>query len=165
MKRLLQMSFIALFIASALHATSMLPMFLDDLTASSQAVVHGKVLAVRTEWDEDHRWIYTVYTVEPAEYVKGNLGTAFELREPGGEKDGMILHVPSVPVFQVGQEVLLFVWTGPKGHHQVTAFEQGAVEIVTDPQTGAKTTARPIPLGSVATPSPSRRPPPSCFPN
>lgn len=129
------------------QATSLLPMYLDDLTAASQTVVYGRVIASRAEWDENRQWIYTIYTVQPAEYLKGALGPVFELREPGGELDGLWMTIPSVPSFQVGQEAVLFVWTDGQGRHQVAGFEQGAVPVAADAETGVKTALRGIRLG------------------
>jgi hypothetical protein len=130
------------------RAASLIPMYLDDLTAESQTVVYGRVAAARAEWDDEHDWIYTVYTVEAAQYLKGQLGPTFELVEPGGERDGMAMLVEGVPVFKTGQDAVLFVWTDPQGRHQVTGFEQGAVGIETDAATGARIASRAIPLGS-----------------
>ena len=139
-------------IASALplsgRATTMLPMYMDDLTAASQTVVVGKVIASRTAWDEGHHMIYTTYTVAPSQYLKGQLGATFELREPGGAVDGMEMIIADAPAFQTGQDALLFVWTDPHGNHQVAAFSQGAVSIQTDAATGAQRASRAIPLGS-----------------
>lgn len=132
-------------------ATTLVPMDLDDLTVESSSVVYGKIVASRTEWDSRHTWIFTVYTVQPIEYLKGNLGTAFELSELGGELDGLSMSVPAVPSFTVGQEAVLFVWTSPQGQHQVTGFEQGALTVQRDPRTGVKTTERAIRLGSAST--------------
>lgn len=131
------------------QATTLLRMDLDDLTAESHAIVYGKVIASRTEWDANRRWIFTIYTVQPAEYLKGHLGAVFELREPGGERDGVRMSIPSVPAFEVGQEAVLFVWTDPQEQHQVIGFEQGALAVQTDPPTGWKSVGRAIRLGSV----------------
>lgn len=129
-------------------AASVLPMYLDDLTAESQTIVYGRVVASRTEWDQNRRIIYTIYTVVPTEYLKGYLGTTFELREPGGEIGGIVMHVPGVPKFSGGQEAVLFVWTDAAGRHQTSALEQGALKILTDPRTGIRQAIRGIRLGS-----------------
>ncbi|MBI3934049.1 MAG: hypothetical protein HY316_05110, partial [Acidobacteria bacterium] len=64
--------FLLLFLVPAItRATTLVPMYLDDLTSESQTVAYGKVAASRTEWDEGHNWIYTIYTIEPAQYLKG----------------------------------------------------------------------------------------------
>src|SRR5689334_1154812 len=111
MKKLLMIAALIALSTATLRSTVMSPMFMDDLTESSQTVVHGSISAKRAEWSSDHRMINTVYTVEPQEYLKGALGTSFEIREPGGELDGEGFYVASVPQFEVGQETLLFVWT------------------------------------------------------
>jgi hypothetical protein len=139
--------------ASHLAATTLIPMYLDDLTAASQTVVYGKVIGARTEWDAGHNWIYTVYTIQSSEYLKGSLGPSFELRLPGGERDGLEMLVEGVPVFQTGQEAVLFVWTAPDGRHQVTGFEQGAIHVA-QAGGGAKLAARTVALGT-ASPEPT----------
>jgi hypothetical protein len=148
MRKIISVLF-ALLAASVLgQATTLVRMNLDDLTAESQTVVYARIAASRTEWSDDHKVILTIYTVEPLEYLKGQLGTSFELRELGGEKDGLMMTVPAVPVFSVGQEEVLFVWTDPQGRHQAIGFEQGALEVRTDPATGSKTVDRALLLGS-----------------
>ncbi|MBI2820150.1 MAG: hypothetical protein HYX73_09245 [Acidobacteria bacterium] len=148
MRKLLPALLLLLVFPAVAAATTLLAMYLDDLTSESQTVAYGRVVGARTEWDTAHNWIFTVYTIQPTQYLKGNLGTSFELREPGGERDGIGMIVAGVPQFQVGQESVLFVWTDPKGFHQVIGFEQGAVLIATDSATGTKTATRSIALGS-----------------
>jgi hypothetical protein len=148
MKRWLSALLFLLILPATTPATTVLPMYLDDLTAASQTVAYGQVLASRVEWDAGHNWIFTVYTIAPVQYLKGNLGPTFELREPGGERDGVGMKVSGAPHFAVGQDAVFFIWTDPSGFHQVTAFEQGAVTIQTDPATGLQTAARSIALGT-----------------
>ena len=153
MKKITTILFLLFAMGQCVLATTLLRMDLDDLTAESHAVVFGKIVASRTEWDNAHNLIYTIYTVQPLEYLKGNLGPSFELRELGGTRDGVGMLVSSVPVFTVGQEEVLFVWTDEQGGHQVDGFEQGALEVSTDPATGQKTADRTIRLGSARTAS------------
>jgi len=129
-------------------ATTLLRMDLDDLTAASHAIVYAKIVASRTEWNNNHSMINTYYTVEATQYLKGNLGPSFELQEPGGERDGLLVRIPSVPVFRAGEEAVLFVWTDPKGKHQVIGFEQGALKVRTNFEAGEKSVDRAIRLGS-----------------
>jgi len=148
MKKITFALFLSLAMGYCAMATTLSRMDLDDLTAESHAVVHGKIVASRTEWDKNHNVIYTFYTVQPLEYLKGNLGPSFELQELGGERDGLVMTVASVPVFTVGDETVLFVWTDAQGRHQVIGFEQGSLKVQTDAQTGQKTVDRAIRLGS-----------------
>jgi len=134
--------------ARVASATTLQRMDLDDLTAQSHAVVYGKVVASRTAWDRTHSVIYTFYTVEPIVYLKGQLGRSFELQEMGGELDGLVIRVPSAPVFKVGDEEVLFVWTDALGRHLIIGMEQGALGVLTDPRTGRKMLDRSVRLGS-----------------
>jgi hypothetical protein len=139
-------------------ATTLVRLDLDDLAGESSAVVYGRIVASRVEWNQARTLIYTVYTVAPVEYLKGRLGPTFELREPGGTLDGIQLSVGGVPTFSVGQEAVLFVWTDRQGQHQVTGFEQGVFPVRTDPQTGLKVVDRVVRQGSARTASAAASP-------
>jgi len=148
MKKLALALFLLLATAPLTVATSLRRMDLDDLTAESQTIVYARIAGNRTEWDSHHKVIYTIYTIQPLQYLKGQLGPSFELRELGGVKGGLMMMLPSVPVFSVGQEQVLFVWTDPQGRHQVIGFEQGALGVHTDPLSGQKVVERSLRLGS-----------------
>ena len=139
------------FLLPRAEGTTLTRLDLDDLTAESSAVVYGKIVASRVEWNQNKTMIFTVYTVLADQYLKSALGPVFEIHEPGGVLDGLGMHVAGVPAFSVGQEAVLFVWTDKHGQHQVTGFEQGAFPIRTDPRTGAKVVDRVVRLGSVRT--------------
>ncbi|MCZ6491276.1 MAG: hypothetical protein O7A06_12195 [Acidobacteria bacterium] len=158
MKRTVPLLFLLLVLAPSALGTVLLRMDLDDLTAESHAVVYGRIVASRVEWNESRTLIYTVYTVQPLEYLKGNLGPSFELHEPGGELDGLGMQIASVPVFSVGEEAVLFVWTDARGQHQVIGFEQGVLTVQTDLATALKMVNRRIRLGSARTAASAARP-------
>ena len=56
------------------EATTLTRLDLDDLTTESSAVVYGKIVASRVEWDRNRTLLYTVYTVLAQEYFKSALG-------------------------------------------------------------------------------------------
>lgn len=137
---------LALLCASALTAPAavMQKLYLDDLVGESQVIVHATVTGARAHWDADHRYIYTTYTAQTAQYVKGFLGETFEFRQPGGMVDGQGLFVPGAPHFKAGQEVVLFLWTdGPSGAYQVNGLAQGVLNVLE--LNGAKYVDRQIP--------------------
>ena len=157
-----QIAIVLLLLGSAFlpraEATTLTRLDLDDLTFESSAVVYGKIVASRVEWNQSKTMIFTIYTVLADQYLKSALGPVFELHEPGGELDGLRMSVAGVPAFSVGEEAVLFVWTDKHGQHQVTGFERGSFPVRTDPQTGAKVVSRVVRLGSVRTPSASVSP-------
>ncbi len=158
MKRTVPVLFLLLLLAPSALGTVLLRMDLDDLTAESHAVAYAKIVASRVEWNESRTLIYTIYTVQPMEYLKGDLGPSFELHEPGGEMDGLSMAIASVPVFSVGEEAVLFVWTDARGQHQVIGFEQGVLTVQTDPATALKMANRRIRLGSARTAASAAKP-------
>jgi hypothetical protein len=153
MKQIAMLLLLCAFFAPRMESATLTRLDLDDLTEKSSAVVYGKVVSSRVEWNADRTMIFTVYTVVADQYMKSALGPIFELHEPGGAIDGLRLTVPGVPTFSVGQEAVMFVWTDSHGKHQVTGFQQGSFPVSTDPQTGAKTVERVVRLGSVRTAS------------
>ncbi len=121
------------------QATILRTMDLDEMTQESSAIVHGRIVAARAEWNSTHTIILTIYTVRAERYLKGFHGAAFELAEMGGRIGDQLRVVPGAPHFEVGEEVVLFVWTaGNPVRHQAIGFEQGAFRVRTDPATGLK---------------------------
>jgi hypothetical protein len=121
---------------------------LDTMTAESSAVVHGRITSTHTDWsDSQHKMVLTFYTVQADRYVKGNLGAAFEIVEPGGVIGNRSTVVPGAPEFKVGEELVLFVWTDSvRGRHQAIGFDQGAFRVQRDAATGRKTLNHSQPL-------------------
>lgn len=109
-----------------------------DLTEKSTAVLHGKCKKLNSEWNEDRSIILTYVTIEPEEYIKGNLGSEVIVTVPGGRVDNIIYEVSEMPVFTEGEEVVAFIWTNPAGKNLVTGGFKGKMKIETDKKTGKK---------------------------
>ena len=111
----------------------------EDLTKESSAILHGKCTNVKSEWNKEKDIIYTIVTVIPDEYIKGDLGSEAVLTIPGGQVDDIIYEVSEMPVFYEGEEVFAFVWKHPSGKNLVTGGTQGKLKIEKDKKTGKKT--------------------------
>ncbi len=147
--RLLRIVLFMLLVLGPLDAAVLHIVDLDRLAEESSAIVHGQIVSSRVEWNHGHTAILTLYTVRAERYLKGFLGETFELTEPGGELDGLALHVPGAPHFRVGEEVVLFVWTDNLyGRHQAIGFEQGVFRVRPEPGTGMKLLSRSAPLAA-----------------
>jgi hypothetical protein len=122
-------------------ASTLQVLTLDDMTAQSSAVVHAHVIASHPEWRSSKKnVVITRYTLKADRYMKGNLGSTFEIVEPGGSLGMLTTTVAGAPAFQVGEEVVLFVWTAPGTNmHQSIGFEQGAFRVTRNAATGART--------------------------
>ncbi|OQX17668.1 MAG: hypothetical protein BWK76_10020 [Desulfobulbaceae bacterium A2] len=106
-------------------AALMISLSVEELTQTAGHVLHGVVLASAAAWSTDGRSIVTNVQVSVREELKGQVKSEnVTLQLPGGEVDGMGLMVSNTPVFQQGEEVVLFLdATGSNG----TAATTGAV--------------------------------------
>lgn len=146
MKVALSLSFLPL--ACLASASTLQVLTLDDMTAQSSAVVHAHVLAARADRSNGKNGaVITRYTIKAERYLKGNLGSTFELVEPGGTVGIWTTTVAGAPAYQVGEEVVLFVWTVPGTNvHKTIGFEQGAFRVRRDAGTGMRTVSHSQPL-------------------
>ena len=129
------------------HAAVLQIMSLDQMSDQSSAVLYGKIVASRMEWNSRHTSIVTIYTVKASRYLKGGLGDTFELTELGGQVGNLVMNADGVPKFAAGEEIVLFVWTDGTYHlNQAIGFEQGVFRVRTDAASGLKYVNRNVPL-------------------
>jgi hypothetical protein len=102
------------------------PMTLGELVAGSDHVVLGTVQVVQPRWDATRTSIVTDVSVTTSEYFKS---TTFKARLlltlPGGTLEGLTVKVADVPVFAVGDTVLLFLKEHPAFGLQLVGLSQG----------------------------------------
>ena len=120
-------------------------LYLDEMANESAVIVHATVVSSRSEWSAGRTVIQTIYTARAHQYLKGFLGETFEYRQRGGEVGILAMYVPGSPVFQPGEEVLMFLWTdGASGTYQCLGFEQGVLRV--REENGIKVVNRSIPI-------------------
>lgn len=107
---------------------------LEDLTRSSTAVILGEAEAPRSFWNEQRTQILTEVKIRVDESVKGDIGGETIITIPGGRVGSTMYEVSDMPVFQDGEQVLVFLWQHPSGKQLVTAGQQGKLAIAIDPQ-------------------------------
>jgi len=127
-----------LFVPSIESKSQVITMSAKELTKESNAVLYGKCIGKRCEWNENRSIIYTYVTIAPEEYVKGNLGSQPVVAVPGGRVGDIIYEVSEMPVFNEGEEVVAFIWTSPSGKNLVTGGYQGKMKIIKDKLTGKR---------------------------
>ncbi len=118
------------------RAAVLLHLSFEEMTEQSSAVFLGRCVEVRSAWSAEASTIVTHNVFEAREYYKGNLGTRVVITELGGQVGNLVAEYPGVPRFAVGEEALLFVWTGPSGTHQVIGLTQGKFRVRRDSKTG-----------------------------
>jgi hypothetical protein len=107
---------IILFICSAFlgmnSATAlMLEMSPTELTQQAESIVRGKVKDMKSEWDPERRFIWTLVTISVSHSIKGNSPEKQDVvvKIPGGEVGDIGQKTEDTPTFTKGEEVLLFL--------------------------------------------------------
>ena len=103
----------AILVASAAHATVLVPLDTRALTQRAERIVLGTVESQVSRWSSDHQAIYTDVTIRVSRVYKGAVkpGDAMVVRREGGVVDGMGMRVFGAAHFTVGEEVVIFVET------------------------------------------------------
>ncbi|XXF75806.1 hypothetical protein P2318_22445 [Myxococcaceae bacterium GXIMD 01537] len=110
-------------------ATTMLRVDLAGLSASSDAVVHGTVRRVESQWSGDGRRIFTDVEIEVHEALKGQPGATVVVTQPGGQVGDIGQVVHGLASFTPGEEVVVFLGrVGGDGYH-VSGMSQGKFEV------------------------------------
>ncbi len=107
---------------------------LDDMTARSTAIVRARV--VSSSGSLTGSTIYTRTRLQVLERWKGPEGAEVEVTEPGGTAGAVTQSYSGVPRFTAGQEMVLFLWTGPSGRTQVIGLSQGVFQVTSNAVTG-----------------------------
>lgn len=89
----------------------MLEMSTPELTQQAEAIVRGKVKDMKSEWDPERRFIWTLVTISVSHSIKGNSPEKQEVvvKIPGGEVGDIGQKTEDAPIFTTGEEVLLFL--------------------------------------------------------
>jgi hypothetical protein len=106
----------------------------DDMTNQAKTIVTGRVLATKSEWNEERTKIYTYITISTQTFLKGDdRPQEMVIKKLGGEVGDIGMLVEGTSVFEEGEEVLLFLRKGRNGFHRIIGFSQGKFSIETDP--------------------------------
>ncbi len=131
---------LALLVTPTVYGTQTLRMSFEQIVAGSDAIVHGTVARSWTAWDETHRSIWTHYEIAVADTLKGEPGPKIVVSEPGGELDGVHMQIVGTPVYEVGEEVVLFAAPTPIGYLRTCGWGQGRFAVRSE--RGVKTVAQ-----------------------
>jgi hypothetical protein len=81
-----------------------------ELVAQANLIVVGVVREKKSQWDANHKNIYTLVTVSVEELIKGqSSNNSIIVNVPGGEVAGIAQWVEDTPSFQVGDRALFFL--------------------------------------------------------
>jgi hypothetical protein len=113
-----------------LHAATLEHLSLDDMATKSTAIVRGRVQSCAGEFRGSV--IYTHCKVVVSEQWKGTSLPVVDVAVPGGISRGMVQSFAGTPNLGIGQEYVLFLWTGKSGMTQVIGLSQGVFDLKSD---------------------------------
>ena len=129
---LLAVTVVALLAAQAAFATTVQKLSLQDLTKRSDSIVMARVDDAVSAWDAGHKEIYTTYTLQILNAVKGRKGeSTVTIRQIGGIVDHIASIVPGMPSFKKGEQVVVCLTQRDKaGYPWVMGLQQGKYTVV-----------------------------------
>jgi hypothetical protein len=117
-------------------AVLVVPMTFEQLVDEAAAVVYARVSDVRGQWTADRQGIDSIVTLEPLQYLKGDLGARVTLRLPGGEASGAVQIIPGAPVLKTGELVVVFLKARGPAMLTPLGFTQGVFRVARDARSG-----------------------------
>lgn len=117
------------FVALPAWSTLVPRLTLEQMADEAASVVHGKVLRTWSAWDNAHQFIWTHYEIGVADTMKGVPGATVTISEPGGEVNGLHMTISSAPVYQVGEEVVIFATATEIGLQRTSGWGQGKFSV------------------------------------
>lgn len=133
---------VALIIASNAGATTVPSLSFEELIDQSELIVSGQVTRSWTDWDSEHKFIWTHYELSVAGVQKGTPESTVVLSEPGGNVGIQGMAIAGAVVYQVGDRVLVFLQRMPNGYLRTTGWSQGKYIVDSSGRLHAETSLR-----------------------
>ena len=142
LNRLFLAALTSLAIAVPAHATSVVPLYLDEIIDTATTVIHGTCIGNRSDRDPQTGMIVTYTTFQVQDVLKGQAGFTHIIKQIGGDlPDGSLKYkVQGVPTFKVGENYVVFLYgVSSAGFSSPVGLGQGRFNVVID-ETGAQVT-------------------------
>src|SRR5271165_4774246 len=105
-------------------ATSVPQFSFEELVDHSNFIVSGQVIRAWTDWDSEHKVIWTHYEVSVSATHKGSPASSAVVSEAGGAVGGLRMTIAGTVTYQPGEQVLMFLTRMPNGYLRTTGWGQ-----------------------------------------
>jgi len=102
------------------------------MTSKSTVIVRGKVNSSYSAFAGGTPVIYTHYSIQVSEWLKGSGGNLVDIAVPGGAVNNVRQSFSGAPSFNPGDEFVFFLWTSKAGLTQVIGLTQGLFSVAPD---------------------------------
>lgn len=106
-----------------------------QLVGRAEQIVVGTVTDIRNELDQSGT-PWTLVTLADLTVLKGDVGQTLTLRIYGGRAGDVIVDVPDMPQFTIGERAMVFVAGNGKTVCPLVGVWQGRFHVRTDPERG-----------------------------
>ena len=126
------------------QAASQVPLSIETLAAKADAVVHGTVVRMSCQRDDEGR-IFTKVHLQIIEQVEGReRGAALVIVQGGGVLGRRIARSSIQPTYRVGAEVVVFVVFNSRDEAVTLGLNQGKFDVTKQTKTGLATVRNPF---------------------
>lgn len=112
-------------LVSIASATSVARLSFEELTDQSELVVSGRINRSWTEWDTEHKYIWSRYELSVSGSLKGSAASSLVFSEPGGIVGDTGMSIPGAVGYAAGEEVVIFLQRMPNGYLRTAGWSQG----------------------------------------
>ena len=126
------------------QAASQVPLAIETLAAKADAVVHGTVVRMSCQRDDEGRIFTTVHLQIIEQMNSRQRGGTLVIVQGGGVLGGQIARSPIQPKYKVGTEVVVFAVFNSRGEAVTLGLNQGKFDIARQPETGLATVRNPF---------------------
>lgn len=126
----------ALLSASPAHATSVLPLYLDEVIDHSTTAFEGTVADTHSARDTATNLVVTYTTFTVTDVLKGTVPSTYTIKQIGGElpQEDLIYHVPGIPKFKLGEDYVVFMaGVSRSGFSSPIGLAQGRFNVMQGP--------------------------------
>jgi hypothetical protein len=112
-----------------------------QLACEATDIIQGRIIDIRSAWDEEQLAIWTTATVQVQGNVKGKTvrGGVVEVKEVGGTVNGLTIAAIGFPTFRKGEEVVMLLrpWEDHSPAYRVWGYGRGMYNVARDGKQGA----------------------------
>ncbi len=113
-------------------ATSVPRLTFEELIDHSELVVAGQITRSWSDWDSEHKFIWTHYELSVANVEKGTPQSLLVISEPGGVAGSRGMTIAGAVQYRPGERVAVFLQRMPNGYLRTTGWSQGKYVVSRD---------------------------------
>lgn len=138
--------------AAALRATVLVPAEFREIVNGSDIIAFGRVVETTVESSDDRKRVDTLVTLQVGTYLKGGPGETLVFKVPGGQIGRYRNVMVGAPIFQTGDEAVVFLTSRGDGPPAVFGLNQGVFRVRLDGDTQRRMVVSPVVMARTEAP-------------